>query len=258
MFKFFPIPYSRCNCKCKALAFSLCNLVTFMPNYDGNVLKYKNDNLLSEIFLSNFALSPQLSPKWILYLVACQKALGSVFLLIYLKINDLVLGKIGNDKSEHEFNSLKWRIFSQPSKLWTGKNTKSLFLSHWEISLPFIIWLTLTGTKFLKGPWVSGNGNFTLKLALGKKSLASRGLIFGDEDISIPEIWPIQLILYFSYWAWSTPWGNVLSLKTFRQILVLSWTIRYSVFQPVKFANSLSSSGPTIFSTFRYKFRYNK
>ena len=100
MFKFFPIPYSRCNCKCKALAFSLCNLVTFMPNYDGNVLKYKNDNLLSEIFLSNLALSPQLNPKWILDLVACHKALRSVFLLIHLKINDaLILGKA--------FNSLK-------------------------------------------------------------------------------------------------------------------------------------------------------
>ena len=35
-------------------------------------------------------------------------------------------------------------------------------------------------------------GNFTLKLARGKKSLASRGLIFGGEEISIPETWPIQ------------------------------------------------------------------
>ena len=39
--------------------------------------------------------------------------------------------------------------------------------------------------------------------------------------------------LFFSYWAWSSPWGHVLSLKTFRQIPVLSWAIRYSVFQPV-------------------------
>jgi hypothetical protein len=42
-------------------------------------------------------------------------------------------------------------------------------------------------------------GNFTLKLASGKKSLASRGptalargLIFGGEEISIPETRPIQ------------------------------------------------------------------
>jgi hypothetical protein len=35
-------------------------------------------------------------------------------------------------------------------------------------------------------------GNFTLKLAHGKKSLASRGLIFGCEEISIPETRPIR------------------------------------------------------------------
>ena len=27
---------------------------------------------------------------------------------------------------------------------------------HWEISIPFITWLTLTGIQFLNGPWVSG------------------------------------------------------------------------------------------------------
>jgi hypothetical protein len=35
-------------------------------------------------------------------------------------------------------------------------------------------------------------GNFTLKLARGKKNLASRGLIFGGEEISIPETRPIR------------------------------------------------------------------
>ena len=40
---------------------------------------------------------------------------------------------------------------------------------------------------------------------------------------------------FFSYWAWSTPWGHVLSLKTFRQNPALSWAISNSVFQPVKF-----------------------
>ena len=105
MFKFFFIQDSICNCK--SPVFSLCNLVTFMPKYDGNVLKNENNNLPSEIFLSNFALSPQLNPKWILDLVACHKALGSVSLLIYLKINALVLGKIGNNKSKRVFNSLK-------------------------------------------------------------------------------------------------------------------------------------------------------
>ena len=40
---------------------------------------------------------------------------------------------------------------------------------------------------------------------------------------------------FFSYWAWSTPWGHVLSLKTFCQIPALSWAISNSVFQPVKF-----------------------
>ena len=37
--------------------------------------------------------------------------------------------------------------------------------------------------------------------------------------------------LDFSYWASSTPWGHVLSLKTFCWNPVLSWAIRYSVFQ---------------------------
>ena len=32
--------------------------------------------------------------------------------------------------------------------------------------------------------------------------------------------------LDFSYWAWITPWGHILSLKNFRQILVMSWAIR--------------------------------
>ena len=36
------------------------------------------------------------------------------------------------------------------------------------------------------------DGNFNLKLARGKKSLASRGLIFGGEEISIPETQPIR------------------------------------------------------------------
>ena len=65
----------------------------------------------------------------------------------------------------------------------------------------------------------------------------------------------------FLYWAWSTPWGHVLSLKIFCRNPVLSWAIRYSVFQKVKFTSSLSSSGPTIFSTFWHlvvKFGYNK
>ena len=65
----------------------------------------------------------------------------------------------------------------------------------------------------------------------------------------------------FSYWAWSIPWGHVLSLKSFCQNPVQSWAIRYSVFQKVKFTSSLSSSGHTIFSTFWHlvvKFGYNK
>ena len=42
-------------------------------------------------------------------------------------------------------------------------------------------------------------GNFTLKLAREKKSLASRGLIFGGEEISIPETRPIRK----SYISWT-------------------------------------------------------
>ena len=50
----------------------------------------------------------------------------------------------------------------------------------------------------------------------------------------------------FSFWAWTTHWGHVLSLKTFPQISVLSWEISYSVFQPVKFDNMylVPKSGP--------------
>ena len=64
----------------------------------------------------------------------------------------------------------------------------------------------------------------------------------------------------FSYWASSTPWGHVLSLKTFCPNPALSWAIRYSVFQMVKFTSSLSSSGHTFFSSFWHlvvKFGYN-
>ena len=65
----------------------------------------------------------------------------------------------------------------------------------------------------------------------------------------------------FSRWAWSTPWGHVLSLKSICWNPVLSWAIRYSVFQPVKFSSSFEFVCRTIFSTFWHlvvKFRYNK
>ena len=65
----------------------------------------------------------------------------------------------------------------------------------------------------------------------------------------------------FSYWAWSTPWGHVLSLKSFCWNPVLSWAIRYSVFQLVKFTSSFKFVCRTIFSTFWHlvvKFGYNK
>ena len=54
----------------------------------------------------------------------------------------------------------------------------------------------------------------------------------------------------FFYWAWITPWGHVLSLKTFRQIPALSWAIRYSVFQPAKFASTLQKLLATFFQIF--------
>ena len=65
----------------------------------------------------------------------------------------------------------------------------------------------------------------------------------------------------FSCWAWSTPWGLVLSLKSFCRNPVLSWAIRYSVFQPVKLSSSFEFVCRTIFSTFGHlvvKFGYNK
>ena len=65
----------------------------------------------------------------------------------------------------------------------------------------------------------------------------------------------------FSCWAWSTPWGLVLSLKSFCRNPVLSWAIRYSVFQPVKFSSSFEFICGTIFSSFWQLvvlFGYNK
>ena len=53
--------------------------------------------------------------------------------------------------------------------------------------------------------------------------------------------------IFFSYWAWSSPWGHDLSLKTFRQIPALSWAISYSVFQKVKLLNSLQKLLATFF-----------
>ena len=64
----------------------------------------------------------------------------------------------------------------------------------------------------------------------------------------------------FSCWAWSTPWGHVLSLKSFCWNPILSWAIRYSVFQLVKFTSSFEFVCRTIFSTFWHlvvKFGYN-
>ena len=55
---------------------------------------------------------------------------------------------------------------------------------------------------------------------------------------------------YFSYWASSTPWGHVLSLKTFCRNPALSWAIRYSVFQIVKFTSSFEFVCGNPFSTF--------
>ena len=54
----------------------------------------------------------------------------------------------------------------------------------------------------------------------------------------------------FSYWASCTPWGHVLSLKTFCWNPAQSWAIRYSVFQPVKFTSSFEFVCGTLFSTF--------
>ena len=54
----------------------------------------------------------------------------------------------------------------------------------------------------------------------------------------------------FSYWASSTPWGHVLSLKTFCRNPVLSWAIRYSVFQKVKFTSIWSSCATIRFQLF--------
>ena len=64
----------------------------------------------------------------------------------------------------------------------------------------------------------------------------------------------------FSYWALSTPWRHVLSLKTFCGNPALSWAIRYSVFQNVKFTSSFEFVCGNPFSTFWHlmvKFGFN-
>ena len=58
----------------------------------------------------------------------------------------------------------------------------------------------------------------------------------------------------FSYWAWSTPWGHVLSLKSFCWNSVLSWAITYSVLQLVKFVSSYKLVCHAFFSTFWHLF----
>ena len=66
--------------------------------------------------------------------------------------------------------------------------------------------------------------------------------------------------LYFPYWAWSTPLGHVLSLITFRQIPVLSWAIRFSVFQKVKFTSRLQKWAGNFNSNYWHlvvRFRHN-
>ena len=54
----------------------------------------------------------------------------------------------------------------------------------------------------------------------------------------------------FAYWAWSTPWGHVLSPITFCRNPALSWAIRYSVFQKVKFTSNFEFVCGNLFSTF--------
>ena len=58
----------------------------------------------------------------------------------------------------------------------------------------------------------------------------------------------------FSYWAWSTPWEYVLSLKTFCQIPALGWEIRYANFQltkPERIYNPITPMGFSAMFTFQ-------
>ena len=76
-----------------------------------------------------------------------------------------------------------------------------IFDGHWEISIPIITWLTLTGIQFPNGPWFTG---MEISPKMGRKALPlwaygpweasffSRGLIFGGEEILIPETRPIR------------------------------------------------------------------
>ena len=59
--------------------------------------------------------------------------------------------------------------------------------------------------------------------------------------------WQKRKLFFFSYLAWSLPWGHDLSQKTFCQIPALSWAISYSVFQNVKFTSSLQKLLATFF-----------
>ena len=60
----------------------------------------------------------------------------------------------------------------------------------------------------------------------------------------------------FSYWAWSTPWGQVLSKKTFCRIPVLFWKISCANFQLTKFVMSFKNVSGNLFSTCLHDIRY--
>ena len=69
-----------------------------------------------------------------------------------------------------------------------------LYESMYEMAVEKFLYHLVDSYRNTISKWAVGfrYGNFTLKLARGKKSLASRGLIFGGEEISIPETQPIR------------------------------------------------------------------
>ena len=134
---------------------------------------------------------------------------------------------------------LYWRHL--PARLWlnhhlwnsTTQMTLMYTLScHVEYCFPTTIddclrlRLRVSSYLWCRQPW-----KLCLSIWSKLKVALSEGFWVGPAMSKVVKI----IFLDFSYWASSTPWGHVLSLKTFCRNPVLSWPIRYSVFQKVKF-----------------------
>ena len=124
-----------------------------------------------------------------------------------------------------------------------------IFLSLGVPVLPFIA--KIVHVYYIKLDWIYifsifSVSPFRLWVHLSLLNRLSGGFWAGQAQSTVVKM----KFLDFSYWASSKPWGHIFSLKTLRRNPVLSWAIRYSVFQKVKFTSSLEFMCDNPFSTF--------